>query len=466
MKYFVEIADASLFENTEYEYKLKLDSSVDRVEKWGKTLVAFSNSFGGHIFVGVSDEGYAVGLERKEIDETKNYVFQTIDRHIFPHISVKFDVIPTDEGKYILSIYVPQSDEMVIYRTGDFNEKVYIREDGASILATVSQILSLGKRKKGADVQILNEQYKQSDYSSYNKLAMIYREDNRKPTNEMLISKEVLYPDGRVTQGLKMFSDNYKDEDTLLVCRLWNGYDKGVDEVIDKKEFSGSLCNIFSGAIEFVSRNSRSGFIKRPDGSRLDTNSYPEIAVREAIVNAIAHRDYSISGTQIDVDIYKDRMEIMSPGSWLLNKKPSEYSFNRIPSVRRNRIICNCFEAIGLMEKSGSGFKKIYYAYKDKDVHEPTLEDEQDFFVITLFDLLADKKEDVTLIFGKYDEEILKFCDGVAHSRSEIQKHVGYKSTPHFITDVLRPMLENGTLIATDKERSKNVKYVARKKVR
>lgn len=190
--------------------------------------------------------------------------------------------------------------------------------------------------------------------------------------------------DGRITEGLKMFSVSFDSDETLAVCRLWNGFDKGSNEVIDKKEFKGCLCDVFINIMDFISRNSRSGFVKNDDGSRLDTFSYPEIVLREAVVNALAHRDYSIDGTQVDVDIFKDRLVITSPGGWLLPKKPDEYSLDSIPSVRRNKTICRCFEMAGLMERSGSGLRKIYNVYKKLKFKEPDLNDQHDFFLITL----------------------------------------------------------------------------------
>ena len=88
------------------------------------------------------------------------------------------------------------------------------------------------------------------------------------------------------------------------------------------------------------------------DGSRTNTHSYPELAIREVLVNAIAHRDYSITGTQIDIDIFADRIEVRSPGGWILSKKPSQYALDKIPSKRRNDSISTCFELCGLMERN------------------------------------------------------------------------------------------------------------------
>lgn len=454
-----ELLGTDFFENKEYECKLQLDSNSDKIEKWAKTLVGFANTYGGYIFVGVSNDGDILGLSKDEVDKTKILLLKTINRYIFPHIQVTFTAFPCKEERYVLCIWTDYVNEMVIYKSGDFSEKVYLREDGSTVPATISQILTMGKRKLGTDRQLLNEQYEAKDFSKFARLAILYRKDGKKPTEKILISKEVIGQDGRLTEGLKMFSDEFDSDETLAVCRLWAGYDKGDDEVIDKKEFKGCLCDVFTNVMEFVKRNSRSGFIKQKDGSRLDTFSYPEDALREAVVNALAHRDYSIEGTQIDVDIFKDRLVITSPGEWLLSKKPSEYSLDTIPSVRRNKIICACFEVVGLMERSGSGLRKIYNVYKKSNFKEPKLDDQHDYFLITLYDLLAEKERAVVTI-SKYDDEILSFCKDVARTRDEIQEHIGMKSRSYFTLRILKPMVESGVLEVTANNKSKNSKYI------
>jgi len=461
MKKIADLLTFEGFENKSYEFKLKLESSEDKLEKWAKTLVAFANTSSGYMLIGVSDDGYAVGLNAEEIDKTKNLILLTINRHIFPHIDVCFDAVSCGNAKKVLVVFVDYVNEIVVYKAGDYNEKVYIRDNGASIPASISQILKLSKRKFGIDGQILNRQYEKKDFVSFHKLAQEYRVDHQEPSEKILINKEVVNQDGRITEGLAMFADDYDSDDTLVACRLWNGFDKGVNQAIDKKEFKGCLCKVFEEVLAFIERNSRSGFIKMSDGSRLDTFSYPELALREAVVNALAHRDYSIYGTQIDIDIYKDRLEISSPGSWLLDKEPNEYEFDSIPSIRRNRIICNCFEAIGLMEKSGSGLKKIYDVYKKFNAEQPVLYNSPDFFKITFYDLLC-TEEAVPKIVGPYDSRVLEFCRGVARSREEIQSHIGYMSSSNFMKMVLKPLLEAGLLIMTAKPRSKHQKYIAR----
>lgn len=157
------------------------------------------------------------------------------------------------------------------------------------------------------------------------------------------------------------------------------------------------------------------------------------------------------------MDIFKDRLVITSPGVWLIPKKPDEYSLGSIPSVRRNKVICRCFEVTGLMERSGSGFRKIYNVYKKLKFKEPELNNQHDYFMITLYDALGEKDNSV-IIHGKYDEEILAFCNVVAHSREEIQTHIGYKSRSHFMSDVLKPMLDAGILKTTANSKLKNTK--------
>ena len=205
MKYLVEILDKLEFENKEYEYKFELETEIDKIEKWAKSIVAFSNCMGGIIFVGVNDDGVAVGLNKKEIDNTKILVLRTINRYIFPHVEVAFEIFKIDELLYVLGIKVDYVNEIVIFKTGDYNEKVYVRENGSSVPASVSKILKMGKRKLGIDNQILKVQYQKNKFKMYNNLAKRYRLDKKEPTIEILMSNEVVNKDGRITQGLNVF---------------------------------------------------------------------------------------------------------------------------------------------------------------------------------------------------------------------------------------------------------------------
>lgn len=453
------------FESENTEYKIKLSNNKESIEKWAKTLVGFANTYGGILYVGINDDGKKVGLERKEVDATKNLVLLVIDRFIFPHIKVKFTSKSLKNDKYLLLIDINQNDELVIYKDGDYNEKVYIRENGATIKASINQIIQLGKRKFGFDNTILDKTFYRKDFSKYYKLIKKYRRDKFVPNNEFLISKNLINENNQLTSGFDMFSDKYDNDLSLVTCRLWNGYDKGVDEVLDKKDYKGPLGEVFQEVISFIDRNSRNGFIKLKDGSRMDTKSYPETAVREALINALAHRDYSIDGTQIDIDIYKNRLEICSPGSWLLSSKPASYAIDKIPSIRRNKIICNSFEVAGLMEKSGSGFKKIHSIYKNIDINQPKLETIKDTFTIVLFDLLYSKDIDTTnnISFGKYDEKILDYCLDEPKTREEIQNYISYKSRQHLSSDIIKPLLDSGLLSMTEAKKSKMQKYKTNK---
>ncbi len=448
------------FENQEVEFKILLNKDKDKIENWAKTIAGFANSIGGAMVVGVNDEGVAIGIDRKQVDEYKNLVLTTIERYFFPHIDVMFKTAKTKNEKYLLYIIVEQQEEVIVYKDGDYNEKVYIRKDGATVKASINQILKLGNRRFGIDNQITNKQFVKKNFSKYYKLARNYRKNEDEPTVKLLVSKNIISQDGRITEGFNMFSNSYGNDLSMIVCRLWNGYDKGVDEALDKKEIIGPLGETFLEAIKFISRNTKSGFIKLKDGSRIDTASYPEIALREAIVNAIAHRDYSIQGTQIDIDIFKDRIQITSPGSWLLDGDPSSYSMDEIPSIRRNKIICNCFEVAGLMEKSGSGFKKIYKSYKNFDIKQPLLKTTNDYFTITMYDLLNIEQKEYSITLNKYDKEIMEYCLLEPRTRIEIQEKISYKSRQHFTTNVLGPLVSNDLLLPTEPKHSKKQKYI------
>lgn len=443
-------------EDLNYEYKAVLNP--DNPVKWAKTIVGYANGTGGVLFVGVSNSGEAFGLSLDDIDKTKNLIALINDRHIFPHARVQYMMrsVDPDAEKFVLAVKVVQADSIVRYREGDFNETVYTKGDGYTTPATPEEIIALHKRKHGVDNETTDIRYDENHWKDYMELCRTYRADNSAPTVKELQNEEIVSKDGYVKSGFSMFADEYEGEDTLICCRLWNDKQKS-GTVLDQGRYKGSLARVFQDAINFTERNTKSGWEKSGNGGRREIRAYPKEAIREALVNAIAHRDYSIAGTQIDIDIYCDRMEMVSPGSWLLPRSYEEYPPGSIPSIRRNTIIAACLDVANLMERGGTGFQTMIESYKNSDDGlQPVVSIYPGFLNLCLYDRLYNENEPVTLDANLTDtEKILQILknDG-SKSVKELQSYTKYSSRSRFLTDVINPLIDSGMIYRDGKPKS------------
>jgi ATP-dependent DNA helicase RecG len=431
-------------EDLNYEFKAAL--SEDNPIKWAKTIVAYANSDGGTIFVGVNDSGEAFGLSLQEIDRIKNQIALENERHIIPKVKITYLLRNIDDkmGAFVLAVKVSPSESLVRYRSGDYNEQVFIRQDGSTTPAKAEDIIALSGRKKGIDNETTDIRYSEKNWSLYLELCRNYRRDNSVPSLKELQSMELVSPDGYAKSGFMMFADDYKGDDTLICCRLWTGKDK-LGSTLDKARFKGPIPKVFEDALTFIERNTKTGWRKTETGGREEIRSYPSIAVREGAINAIAHRDYSIFGTQIDIDIYSNRMEIMSPGSWLLPVPYEQYESDSIPSARRNSIIAAALDTASLMERSGTGIRTIMNSYKDQPSEkQPCLMIYPGFINLRLFDNLNAEDPLHTL---NDTEKILRLLeDGPKHAR-DLQKVTKYTSRQRFLVEIMNPLLADGRVV-------------------
>lgn len=443
-------------EDLDYEYKASLNP--DKPIKWAKTIIGFANDKGGTIFVGVSNDGEAFGIDLEEIDKTKLLVSKINDRHIFPHVKVSYMMRSVDAAAehFVLAINVVPAESVIRYREGDYNEKVFVKGDGNATPATPEEIISLSKRKYGVDNETSEIEYSEIGWSKYIDLCKEYRSDGSVPSLKELQNEEVVSKEGYTKSGFIMFSDAYDNDDTMICCRLWKGKNKtGV--VLDSSRLRGSLASVFVEALSFIERNTKTGWRKTENGGREEVRAYPKEAIREALVNAIAHRDYSISGTQIDVDIYSDRIEIVSPGSWLLPKGYEEYPAGSIPSIRRNSIIAACLDVANLMERGGTGFQTMIESYRNspEDI-QPVVSIYPGFLNLKLYDKLYSEEIIEVDLEGLTEAEkiiaILKM-EGPKPVK-ELQEALGYRSRSQFLKEVLNPMLEVGDVYRDGKPKS------------
>jgi len=436
-----ELFSDILMENTQYEFKAVLNQ--DNPIKWAKTIVAFANGDGGYIFVGVSNERDAFGLSLEEVDKTKNLVAVENDRHIFPHAKISYLLRSVDDNAdhFVLGIRVYPAESVVRYREGDFNETVYVKGDGNSTPATPEDIISLSKRKFGVDNETTEKMYSADQWTDYIDLCKTYRSDGAEPGIKELQNEEIVSKDGFVKSGFLMFKDDYNGDDSLICCRLWRGKNK-TGTVLDTLKVKGPISKGLKSAIAFIERNTKTGWKKTPAGGREEVLSYPREAIREALVNAFAHRDYSINGTQIDVDIYLDRIDIVSPGSWLLPKDYNEYPAGSIPSIRRNTIIAACLDVANLMERGGTGFQTMIESYKDvPEDKQPCVMIYPGFLDLRLYDKLYEATDDFKEMTDA--ELVLHLLEDGPKSASELQAATTYGSRSRFLEEVINPLIKD-----------------------
>lgn len=129
-------------------------------------------------------------------------------------------------------------------------------------------------------------------------------------------------------------------------------------DAINDHEYQGNLLLLLRAGVDFVNSNTNSGWVKLPDG-RKNLPDYAERAVLEAIVNHLIHRDYTIIGGEVHIDIFDDRIEFNSPGGMFDGTLIQNRDISKVPSVRRNPILADVFTHLGYMEKRGSGLRKI-----------------------------------------------------------------------------------------------------------
>lgn len=170
-----------------------------------------------------------------------------------------------------------------------------------------------------------------------------------------------------------------------ISCTRWNGLDKLSAK--DDIEFYGSILDQIDNAMEFIKKHMSNGWVK--EGGKLARTTIPEYdldAMREALINAVAHRSYLMRGTNVELAFYDDRIEIVSCGK-IGNGKTLEELLKRPTSQRRNQLVCDIFSRLDFMERRGSGIKKIFQAYEN-DEKKPKFEIIDDVFIVTFYSRL------------------------------------------------------------------------------
>ena len=180
-----------------------------------------------------------------------------------------------------------------------------------------------------------------------------------------MISFGLVNERGNLTNAGALLADESPIRCSRLFCTRWNGLNKsgGAVDALDDAEYSGSVISLIENGEAFIKRNCKMKWRKTAN-SREEMPEYVERSYHEALVNALAHRDYLVNGSEVHIDIYDDRMEIYSPGGMPDGSMIQDRDPLMVPSTRRNPVLADVFNRLGYMERKGSGFGKIISGYE------------------------------------------------------------------------------------------------------
>ena len=369
-------------ENYTIEFKESPDKTI------ASEACAFANASGGRIFIGVNDKGEITGTDisnaaRSRVQDTINQIEPKLSVDISIHDNIILITVPEGSNK-------PYSCSRGFYlRSGPNSQK----------LERNSIIEFLQSEGKVIYDSIVNEKYPITDNFSeaeYKRYLVKAKISDVLPSESVLknlscaetASNNVL---SYTNAGILFFRNNSQNvyfDYTHVICALYKGLDKF--DIIDAKNLDGGIIENIDNAIVFLKRNLRVRYeIKTVQ--RKNILELPEDALREAVTNAVCHRDYFEKGARVMVEIYDDRVEITNPGG--APKGITKENFGTT-SVTRNPIIASLLHRADYIERMGTGIKRMTNAMETAGLESPIFQTEGYFFkVIFKRDLLHHDKD-------------------------------------------------------------------------
>ena len=437
------------------------------------TLSSFSNQDGGGIIIFGLDkrQGFeVVGVYdlqdlQKSITEQCNQMEPSV-RGIFTFAEY--------ENKNICALEIPSvelTERPCYYKGAGKIKGSYIRVGDADLLMTDYEIYSYESYKKHVhddereveridlsymDIDNLNKYIieKKQEKPKFSKLneEQIYEMLNIKRNGKFTLAAVMnfsLYPQGSFPQlGI-----------TAVVVPGYNIGELGNsgERFIDNKRIEGTISEMLEEAMFFCKRNMKiKTIIDSETGKRNDRTEYPINAVREAILNALIHRDYSVhtEGTPIQINFFADRLEIHSPGG-LYGRMTVEQLGKARPDLR-NPTLTTMAESLNQAENRYSGIPTIRMEMKEYGLPEPEFKNGRNEFIVTLYNKKIEQEE----LYLTLEDKIVEFCKE-AKSRKEIAKFLEMKTTSYAYSKYILPLLKQGRLAMTipDIPASKNQRY-------
>lgn len=471
-------------------------ASVDFPKKCYDTFSSFSNKYGGIILFGINEEkGFEIeGVY--DLNDLQKKVTALCSDSMAP--AIRPDILPLKyEGKNILAVKVDelmQNKKPCYYIPKGLNKGSYTRVGDRDEVMTDYEIYALQSYNdhifedtrpvRRASIGDLNEEeltkyvnkiketkpnFAKNDFDKCLKLCGIT------DTNE-----EMIYP---TLAGVMLFGEypqTYYPQ-LFVACVVVPGIELGDtgsmgERFIDNKRIEGTIEEMIAGTMNFLTRNMKTSVIIDSNGQRTNRTEYPLEALREAIANALIHRDYSTQteNAYVSVYMYNDRIEIINPGTLYGTNKLEKLGTATTMEARNPTIVRILEEKGDVIENRHSGIPTMKREMKKFGLPEPEFYEERDSFKVVFRNRnVVHHGQQKSLKSGQqsgqqkplindYKVMLLKYCV-IPRNAKEISEYLNIKSRQYISTNIIKPLINEGKLEYTNKNsvNARNQKYVS-----
>ncbi|HWG37824.1 MAG TPA: ATP-binding protein [Terriglobales bacterium] len=385
-------------ENSGVEFKRGTEQNFDLA----KELVAFSNSDGGVVLLGVEDDGSITGVTRPRLEE---WVMTTCRDKIRPAIIPRFENIKDAvTGMTVAMISVPRGYG-VYSRWHENSQRYYIRVGSQSREATTEELARLFQQRRALRAELQPLAGSNLSHLDLRRLVNYFRDiraqiapalGDASAWSSLLENTEFIIEDAVGVGGMLLFgiAPNRFLPQAGIDCAAYAGREKDYASgerltlrgpLTPLRQATGETVELglVEHALAFIRRNATRS-AELIDGRKIEPPIYPEAALRETIVNALIHRDYLLASTDIELSIYADRLEVISPGRLPNGITPARMRAGT--RAARNQLLKDVMRDYGYLEHMGMGVpRKIIAGMNQHNGTEPDLIESDERFTVRLW---------------------------------------------------------------------------------
>lgn len=435
------------------------------------TLSSFSNQIdGGTIIFGIDENsGYEIAGVYDAQDLQKKVMEQSLQME--PVLRPLFTVVQIQE-KMVVGVEISECDiydKPCFYKGAGKLRGSYIRVGDSDQRMTEYEIYSYEAFKRRVHDELRTiDRATLENLSKDNVMEYLIKLRRQKQNlvnlkDERLLETQGICQDGLPTlAGLMLFSEYPQEFFPQLSVTAMVVQGKAIGQLgddgerfVDNKRIEGTIAQILEETLAFVRRNMKIKTIITKDGNRDDKPEYPIKALREIVLNALIHRDYSMhtDSSPIRLIMYEDRLELENPGG--LYGRITVDNLGKVAADTRNPYIAGALEIMIDTENRFSGIPTVITELKNADMPAPIFIDRRGVFKVVFYKRAVIENKDADM-----QQKILNYCI-TPRSREELAKRFKFEAATYFIKTYIQPLIEDGKIKMTlpDKPKSKFQKY-------